>query len=118
VWPKHHDGPLEHHISFASNFVPPASSWPKLIYIYNPFRNLARRHRKVDAVCSSIIQNSYKEKLGITKNSVMHFQLGDIFQSYDLSQLDEPFSIKEIEAVVKEIPTDFLPVLMVSMGCS
>jgi NADPH-dependent 7-cyano-7-deazaguanine reductase QueF-like protein len=72
----------------------------------------------VDAVCSSIIRNSYKEKLGITKNSVMHFQLGDIFQSYGLSQLDEPFSIKEIEAVVKEIPTDFLPVLMVSMGCS
>jgi hypothetical protein len=36
----------------------------------------------------------------------MLFPLSQIFQIHDLSHLDDPFTMKEIEAVVKEMPTN------------
>jgi hypothetical protein len=58
---------------------------------------------------AAIIWNSYKERIGITENPIMHFSLPQIVQSHDLSHLDEPFTMEEIEAVVREMPTDRAP---------
>jgi hypothetical protein len=48
-----------------------------------------------------------RKELGLQKNPVMRFSLPQIVQS--LSYLDEPFTMEEIEAVVKEMPTDRAP---------
>jgi hypothetical protein len=47
--------------------------------------------------------------VGISGNPVMLFPLSQIVQSHDLSHLDEPFTMEEIDAVVKEMPTDRAP---------
>jgi hypothetical protein len=39
----------------------------------------------------------------------MQFNLHDIIESHDLHHLDNPFTPKEIEAVVKKIPPDKAP---------
>jgi hypothetical protein len=39
----------------------------------------------------------------------MLFPLSQIVQSHDLSHLDEPFTMEEINSVVKEMPTDRAP---------
>jgi hypothetical protein len=39
----------------------------------------------------------------------MHFSLPQIVQAHDLSHRDEPFAMEEIEAIVKDMPTDRAP---------
>jgi hypothetical protein len=53
---------------------------------------------------AAIIWNSFKDRLGVTTNLIMSFNLDHIVQSHDLSQMDTPFSMEEIEDVMKEIP--------------
>jgi hypothetical protein len=48
----------------------------------------------------------------------MFFELDSLIQPTDLSHLDAPFSIAEIDAIVKDMPIDKTPGLMVSMACS
>lgn len=58
---------------------------------------------------AAIIWNSYKDRLGKSINPTMLFNLDELIQSHDLSDLDAPFSIDEIEAVTKDFPADRAP---------
>jgi hypothetical protein len=57
----------------------------------------------------AIIWNSYKNRLGITNNPVMSFDLDHLVTRYELSHLDDPFTMDEISTVLKEIPLDKSP---------
>jgi hypothetical protein len=57
---------------------------------------------------ATIIRESYKNKLVTSKDIKMQFQLQDIIESHDLLHLDNPFINDEIEAVIKEIPSNRL----------
>jgi hypothetical protein len=66
----------------------------------------------------AIIWNSYKnrlgitnlqKRLGITNNPVMSFDLDHLVTRYELSHLDDPFTMDEISTVLKEIPLDKSP---------
>jgi hypothetical protein len=67
---------------------------------------------------AAIIWNSYKNRLGITNNLVMSFDLDHLVTRHELSHLDDPFTLEEIGTVLKEIPPDKSPGLMVSMDYS
>jgi hypothetical protein len=58
---------------------------------------------------AAIIWNSYKDRVGISDDPVMLFPLAQIVQSHDLAHLDDPFTLEEINDVVKEMPTDRAP---------
>jgi hypothetical protein len=55
---------------------------------------------------AAIIWNSYKNGLGISNNPTMSFDLDHLFTRYDLSHLDDPFTMEEINTMLKEIPPD------------
>ena len=57
----------------------------------------------------AIIWQSYKDGLGKSINPTMLFNLDELIQSHDLSDLNEPFTMDEIENVAKEFPTDRAP---------
>jgi hypothetical protein len=48
----------------------------------------------------------------------MFFELDSTIHPTNLTHLDAPFSIAEIDAIVKDLPIDKSQVLMVSMACS
>jgi hypothetical protein len=50
---------------------------------------------------AAIIWNSYKNRLGITNNPVMSFDLDHLVTRYELSNLDDPFTMNEISTVLK-----------------
>jgi hypothetical protein len=54
---------------------------------------------------ATIIWNSYKERLGITDNPIMAYDLDNLVNRLDLLHLDESFTQEEIDSVIKEIPT-------------
>jgi hypothetical protein len=54
---------------------------------------------------AAIIWNSYKERLGITDNPIMAYDLDNLVNRLDLLHLDESFTQEEIDSVIKEIPT-------------
>jgi hypothetical protein len=55
---------------------------------------------------AAIIWESYKERLGVSENAQMHINLDNIIHPRDLSHLDTPFTREEIDAVIKDFPTD------------
>src|SRR3954468_458743 len=58
---------------------------------------------------AAIIWQSYKDRLGKSINPTMLFNLDELIQHHDLSALDAPFTMDEIEKVAKEFPTDRAP---------
>jgi hypothetical protein len=58
---------------------------------------------------AAIIWKSFKERLGVSDYTIMHFNLNEMIQSHDLRHLDEPFSDNEIEMIIKEMPSDRAP---------
>ena len=58
---------------------------------------------------AAIIWQSYKDRLGKSINPTMLFNLDELIQHHDLSALDAPFTVDEIEKVAKEFPTDRAP---------
>lgn len=57
-----------------------------------------------------LIWHSYKERLGISDFSAIIFNLDSIVQPVvDLSDLIEPFTSQEIDAVVRSLPSDKAP---------
>jgi hypothetical protein len=55
---------------------------------------------------ADIIWDSYKERLGVSENAQMHINLENVIHPRDLSHLDTPFTREEIDAVIKDFPTD------------
>ena len=53
--------------------------------------------------------SSYKDRLGKSINPTMLFNLDELIQSNDLSELDAPFTVYEIEMVAKDFPADRAP---------
>ena len=58
---------------------------------------------------AAIIWKSYKDRLGKAINPPMLFNLEEIIQPKDLSQLEAPFSMDEIDQVIKDIHSDRAP---------
>ena len=53
---------------------------------------------------------AYKSRMGVSLNPQMHFDLQHLIQlDVDLSSLVEPFTIEEIDQVVKNMPADKAP---------
>lgn len=59
---------------------------------------------------ANLLWLSFKEKLGISEYSGMHYNLNQLVDTFDLSDLDPNFSVEEIEWVVKELPNEHAPV--------
>jgi hypothetical protein len=58
---------------------------------------------------AAFISNSFKDRLGVSSDPIPFHNLINIVQAHDLSQLDLPFSLEEIEEVVKDMPADRSP---------
>jgi hypothetical protein len=52
---------------------------------------------------------SYKARLGVTEFSDIIYDLSQLLNSMDLQFLDESFSMEEILAVLKDMPSDHAP---------
>jgi hypothetical protein len=57
----------------------------------------------------AILWTSFKHGLGQSKEGEMLFDLDSLIQQKDLSELDEPFSSKEVDSLIKELPVDKAP---------
>lgn len=53
--------------------------------------------------------NYYKDRLGISEYTGMLFDLSSLTQEVNMPGIDEPFSKEEIDAVIKEMPSDKAP---------
>ena len=54
-----------------------------------------------------VLYKTYKERLGSSKPTTMHFNLSRIIRRIpSLDELSVPFSKEEIDAVIKEMPVD------------
>ena len=58
---------------------------------------------------AAIIWKSYKDRLGKAINPPMLFNLEELIQPKDLSELEAPFSMDEIDQVIKDIHSDRAP---------
>jgi hypothetical protein len=58
---------------------------------------------------AAIIWNSYKNRLVQSSNPDMSFDLDHLITRSELSHLDDPFTMEEINTVLKEIPPDKSP---------
>lgn len=59
---------------------------------------------------AAIIWNAFRNRMGVTEETVMQFQLEDLFSSQvDLSSLIEPFTQEEINNIVRRMPPDKAP---------
>jgi hypothetical protein len=58
---------------------------------------------------ASIMWSSFKDRLGISEDAPMLMDLSNIVQTHDLSHLDNPFTVEEINNVIKEMPIDKAP---------
>jgi hypothetical protein len=58
---------------------------------------------------AAIIWNSYKNRLGQSSNPDMSFDLDHLISRSELAHLDDPFTMEEINTVLKEIPPDKAP---------
>jgi hypothetical protein len=57
-----------------------------------------------------LLWDSFRERIGISEFSEMHFDLTILFQgNTDLSSLEEPFTAQEIDSTVKMLPNDKSP---------
>jgi hypothetical protein len=53
--------------------------------------------------------NGYKNRLGQTINTTMHYELNGIIQQHDLQQIEAPLSKEDIDKVVMRMPPDKAP---------
>jgi hypothetical protein len=58
---------------------------------------------------AAILWNCFKDRLGQSEFQSMLCELDSLIQPIDLSHLDAPFSIDEIDAIVKDLPVDKTP---------
>jgi hypothetical protein len=58
---------------------------------------------------AAIIWSSYKNRLGLSSNHDMSFDLDRLITRSELSHLDDPFTMEEINTVLKEIPPNKSP---------
>ena len=58
---------------------------------------------------AAIIWKSFKDRLGKSIEPHMLFNLEEIIQPSDLSALEAPFTMEEIDQVIKDIPSDRAP---------
>lgn len=59
---------------------------------------------------AELIWTSYKERLGTTNFSSISFDLSNLFHNQtDLSSLVQPFSLAEIDSIIKHLPIDKSP---------
>jgi hypothetical protein len=55
---------------------------------------------------AAILQNSFKDRLGQSEFQSMFIELDSLIHPTDLTPLDAPFSIAEIDAIVKDLLID------------
>lgn len=58
---------------------------------------------------AALIWSAFKNRMGITAQPLMNFDLANLITPQDLSNLVFPFSRQEIDLVIKSIPTDKAP---------
>jgi hypothetical protein len=57
-----------------------------------------------------VLFKAFKERLGSTQQTTMVFKLSTLIQPVDnLSELEEPFSLQEIDLIIKNLPTNKSP---------
>ena len=85
--------------------------WPpklqeKLYYLYcwRGWKHFQNHDHK-----AAIIWKSYKDRLGTSIDPSMLFNLEELIQPQDLSDLEAQFTMEEIDQVIKEFPTNRAP---------
>jgi hypothetical protein len=58
---------------------------------------------------ATVIFKEYRDRLGSSVQPRMHFDLQNLIPQHDLYQLDEPFTVEEIDVVIKHMPMDKVP---------
>jgi hypothetical protein len=56
-----------------------------------------------------MLWNEYRNRLGHTVNTIMHFDLQNLVHQHNLQQIEVPFSKEDIDKVVMRMPTDKAP---------
>jgi hypothetical protein len=55
---------------------------------------------------AALLWEEYKNRLGCTQNTQMHFNMTDLLQTQNLEHITEPFTKEQIDAVVANMPPD------------
>jgi hypothetical protein len=58
---------------------------------------------------AALLWEEYKERLGVTIQTEMYFDLGTLVTNHDLQSIDQPFTQEDIDLVIKHLPTDKAP---------
>jgi Holliday junction resolvase RusA-like endonuclease len=58
---------------------------------------------------AALLLEEYKNRLGLSTQTQMHFNLLDLVPTQDLQHLEEPFTKEEIDNIIKTMPTDKAP---------
>jgi signal transduction histidine kinase len=67
-------------------------------------RTITNHDKKV-----ALLWEEYKNMLGCTQNTQMHFNMIDLLQTQNLDHITEPFTKVQIDAVVANMPLDKAP---------
>jgi hypothetical protein len=55
---------------------------------------------------AALLWEEYKERLGVTIQTEMHFDLETLVTNHDLQSIDHPFTQEDIDLVIKQLPAD------------
>jgi hypothetical protein len=58
---------------------------------------------------AALFWHEFKNRLGVSMHPQMLFQLDQLLVHHDLQQLVAPFTIQELDAIAKDLPTDKAP---------
>jgi hypothetical protein len=58
---------------------------------------------------AALLLEEYKNRLGLSTQTQMHFNLLDLVPTQDLQHLEEPFTKEEIDNIIKTMPIDKAP---------
>jgi hypothetical protein len=58
---------------------------------------------------TTLLWNEYRNRLGQTTNTTMHFELEGLVQQHDVHQIEVPFTKEDIDKVVMRMPSDKAP---------
>jgi hypothetical protein len=58
---------------------------------------------------AAMLWNEYRNRLGQSVNTIMHFDLQNLVHQHNLQQIEVPFSKEDIDKVVMRMPTDKAP---------
>jgi hypothetical protein len=78
-------------------------------YMLNTITSLVTLDERIvssHAKKAALLWEEYKERLGVTIQTKMHFDFETLVTNHDLQSIDHPFTQEDIDLVIKQLPAD------------